>query len=152
MSFIAITDTGGLIPIKRGQVLTGMGFLGLIVTNSEDLANDEHGVIGCRFNKPHSGQLQQEIIQLLARNKESDSAYVSDDAGASIQTRTLVIQRHPRSKGRLILCDEKTGQPLDGQTSLVVESGEDGMAKVTVTFEAGGAYGVLLGCDPRPEY
>ena len=68
---------------------------------------------------------------------------------SGIKTRDIVIRRHPRLKGRLILCDEETGQPLGGQTSLVVDSGEDGMPKVTVTFEAWGAHGVRFEDEPR---
>lgn len=47
------------------------------------------------------------------------------------------------------MCDEETGQPLEGQTSLVVDSGEDGMPKVTVTFDAWGAYGIRFEDEPR---
>lgn len=62
---IAITDKGELIPIKKGQAFTCIGFLGVIVTNAEDLANDEMGLIGSRFSYPDSEQLHSEIRQVL---------------------------------------------------------------------------------------
>lgn len=62
---IAITNKGELIPIKRGQGLTGVSFLGIIITNPDDLANDEHGLIGCRFSQPDSEKLHSEIRQAL---------------------------------------------------------------------------------------
>lgn len=62
---IAITEKGELIPIKRGQSLTGMGFLGIIITNPDDLADDEHGLIGCRFSQPDSEKLCSEILHVL---------------------------------------------------------------------------------------
>ncbi|MDH0032044.1 MULTISPECIES: hypothetical protein [unclassified Acinetobacter] len=62
---IAITDKGELIPIKKGQAFTCVGFLGVIVTNPEDLANDEMGLIGSRFSYPDSEQLHSLILQVL---------------------------------------------------------------------------------------
>lgn len=62
---IAITDKGELIPIKRGQSLTGLGFLGIIITNPDDLTDDEHGLIGCRFSQPNSEKLRSEILKVL---------------------------------------------------------------------------------------
>jgi len=62
---IAITDKGELIPIKRGQSLVGMGFLGIIITNHKDLADDECGIIGCRFSREDNEKLRFEIQQVL---------------------------------------------------------------------------------------
>ena len=62
---MAITDKGELISIKRGQSFTGMGFLGIIITNPEDLANDDLGIIGCRYSRPDSEELHSEIQQVL---------------------------------------------------------------------------------------
>ena len=64
---IGITKKGELISIKRGQSFTGMGFLGIIITNPEDLANDDLGIIGCRFSQPDSEQLRSEILHVLHR-------------------------------------------------------------------------------------
>lgn len=146
MSFIGITDKGELIPIKRGQVLVGLGFLGIIVTNPDDISNDEYSIIGNRFNKPHSEQLQQEIIELLTKDKQ-----VVNINGAEDAVRNLVIKRHPRVKAYLVLCDEETGQPLSGQIDLKVESSGGNPTKVTVTFEAWGAHGVRFEDEPRSE-
>ncbi len=71
---------------------------------------------------------------------------------SEVKARRLVIKRHPHLKGRVILCDEETGHPLDGQTSVVLKSSGDDFAEVTVTFNAFGPYGVRFEDDPRPEH
>lgn len=134
---IAITDKGELIPIKRGQSLTGMGFLGIIITNPDDIADDEYSTIGNRFNKPHSEQLQQEIINLLTKGNELIQSTDSETIN-----RKLVVKRHPTHKQHLILCDEETDQPLSGQYSVVMESKGNAPAKITVEFDAWGEHGV----------
>lgn len=143
---IAITDKGELIPVKRGQSFTGFGFLGIIITNPEDLANDEYGAIGCRFSQPDSEKLRSEIQQVLHKYQAplSDHSSNNKDGG-----RKLVVKRHSRLKSRLVLCDEQTGQPLEGQTSMLVESHEDITPKITVTFDAWGAHGVRFEDEPR---
>lgn len=62
---IAITDKGELIPIKKGQAFVCVGFLGVIVTDPKDLANDDRGLIGSRFSYKDSEQLHSEILQVL---------------------------------------------------------------------------------------
>jgi len=68
-----------------------------------------------------------------------------------IKTRSLVAKRHPKFKHELILCDEQTGQPLNGQTSVVLESYSGEPPKVTVTFDAWGAHGIRFEDEPRSE-
>ncbi|WP_353172420.1 hypothetical protein [Acinetobacter rudis] len=68
-----------------------------------------------------------------------------------IKSRALVIKCHPKFKHQLILCDEQTGQPLNGQTSVVLESHSSKPPKVTVTFDAWGAHGVRFEDEPRQE-
>ena len=67
-----------------------------------------------------------------------------------IKTRKLVIGR-ARPGGRLVLCDEETGHPLEGQTDLKLESPDSGCPKVTVTFDMWGAHGVRFMGEAEPE-
>ncbi|WP_273798874.1 hypothetical protein [Acinetobacter schindleri] len=67
---------------------------------------------------------------------------------SDIKTRMLVIRR---CGSRPVLCDEETGQPLEGQTSVVLESSNEHPPRITVTFEAWGAAGVRFEDDPRQE-
>ncbi|MCH4243746.1 hypothetical protein [Acinetobacter gerneri] len=67
-----------------------------------------------------------------------------------IKARKLVIGRLQRGD-RLVLCDEETGQPLEGQTDLKINSPGDGCPTVTVTFDAWGAHGVRFEDEPRQE-
>jgi len=68
---------------------------------------------------------------------------------SEIKARKLVIKRHPALKGRLLLCDEETGQPLEGQTSIVIESHAEDVAKVVVTFDAFSSHGIRFEDNPR---
>lgn len=65
---------------------------------------------------------------------------------SDIKTRMLVIRRRG---SRLVLCDEETGQPLEGQASVVLESSNERPPRITVTFEAWGAAGVRFEDDER---
>lgn len=68
------------------------------------------------------------------------------------ESRHLVLKRHPKAKGHLVLCDEETGLPLAGQLSvqMICHGKQDGDATITVTFEAFGGDGVrLVGDEPR---
>lgn len=67
-----------------------------------------------------------------------------------IKTRKLVIGR-VRHGGRLVLCDEETGQYLEGQIDLKLESPESGCPKVTVTFDMWGIHGVRFMGEPESE-
>jgi len=70
------------------------------------------------------------------------------------KVRQLMIKRHPRLRGCLLICDEETGLPLAGQREVNINSSIlDGKAMVTVTFEAFGGEGVRLsGDEPREEF
>lgn len=63
--------------------------------------------------------------------------------------RLLVIKRHGFPNGRLVICDEETGQPLEGQTSVVMESHSEDPPKVVVTFDAFSPFGVRFEDSPR---
>lgn len=65
-----------------------------------------------------------------------------------IKTRPLVVKRFGN---KLALHDEQTGELLQGQTSVVLESHSSGQPKVTVTFDAWGPHGVRFEDDPREE-
>lgn len=67
----------------------------------------------------------------------------------NFKCRKLVIKRHPEIKHRLVICDEETGEPLDGQTNMVIESPAGDTPKVTVTFEAFGPFGIRFEDDER---
>jgi len=68
------------------------------------------------------------------------------------ESRMLVLKRHPKAKGHLVLCDEETGLPLAGQSLVQLNSSaHGGPATVTVTFDAFGGHGIRLAEDePRP--
>lgn len=68
---------------------------------------------------------------------------------SDIDSRKLVVKRHPKAKHLLILCDEETGLPLSGQTSLTLENNEGEAARLIVIFEAFGQNGVRFEDDPR---
>jgi hypothetical protein len=65
-----------------------------------------------------------------------------------IKTRSLVVKR---LGSQLALHDEQTGELLQGQTSVVLESHSGEPPKVTVTFDAWGAHGVRFEDEPRQE-
>lgn len=67
---------------------------------------------------------------------------------SDIKTRMLVIRRRG---SRLVWCDEETGQPLSGQSSVVVESLPGEPPTVTITFDAWGSHGIRFEDDPRQE-
>lgn len=66
-----------------------------------------------------------------------------------IKARKLVIGR--ANTGRLVICDEETGQPLGGQSGLVIEDSADGWPKVTVTFAMTGSEGVVFMGEDRKD-
>ena len=63
------------------------------------------------------------------------------DGMSEISTRKLVIGL-AQPGDRLVLCDKETGQPLEGQTDLKINSPSDGRPTVIVTFDAWGAHGI----------
>lgn len=60
---IGITKEGLLVEIKQ-QSLTGLDFLGFIVTDQNDL-HEKHQFIGCHLSEPDSVELQELILQTL---------------------------------------------------------------------------------------
>jgi len=65
-----------------------------------------------------------------------------------VKTRPLVVKRIGNG---LALHDEQTGELLQGQTSVVLESHSGMPPKVTVTFDAWGAHGIRFEDEPRLE-
>ena len=63
------------------------------------------------------------------------------DGMSEISTRKLVIGL-AQPGDRLVLCDKETGQPLEGQTDLKINSPSDGRPTVIVTFDVWGAHGI----------
>lgn len=70
------------------------------------------------------------------------------------ESRHLVLKRHPKLKGYLVICDEESGLPLAGQTEVrMISNDQGGPALITVTFEAYGGNGVrLVGDEPREKF
>lgn len=60
---IGITKEGELVEIKK-QGLTGVDFLGIIITDQNDLS-EKNQIIGCHFSEPDSSQLLELIQQAL---------------------------------------------------------------------------------------
>lgn len=65
-----------------------------------------------------------------------------------IKARPLVVKR---LGSQLALHDEQTGELLQGQTSVVLESYSGEPPKITVTFDAWGAHGIRFEDEPRQE-
>ena len=63
------------------------------------------------------------------------------DGMSEISTRKLVIGL-AQPGDRLVLCDKETGQPIEGQTDLKINSPSDGRPTVIVTFDVWGAHGI----------
>lgn len=63
LRMIGITKKGELVEIKQ-QGLTGVDFLGFIVTDQNDL-HEKHHFIGCHLSEPDSVELQELILQTL---------------------------------------------------------------------------------------
>lgn len=68
---------------------------------------------------------------------------------SEVKARPLVVKRTGR---QLAIHDELTGELLQGQTSVILESHSGGPPKVTVTFDAWGAHGVRFEDEPRSEH
>lgn len=67
---IGITKEGLLIEIKQ-QGLTGVSFLGFIVTDQNDL-HEKHQFIGCHLSEPDSLELQELILETLHKYQNQD--------------------------------------------------------------------------------
>ncbi|MFG4627150.1 hypothetical protein ACFZ9N_19605 [Acinetobacter baumannii] len=69
------------------------------------------------------------------------------------KVRYLVLKRVSDRSSHLALCDEVTGIPLAGLTSVKMNCGVfEGPATITATFDVGGPQGIrLVGDEPRSE-
>jgi len=69
------------------------------------------------------------------------------------KVRYLVLKRISAKSSHLALCDEETGIPLAGLTSVKMNCNVfEGPATITATFDIGGAQGIrLIGDEPREE-
>ncbi|ANC38188.1 hypothetical protein ACPD9D_09475 [Acinetobacter baumannii] len=67
------------------------------------------------------------------------------------KVRHLVLKRVSDKSSHLALCDEETGIPLAGLTSVKMNcSIFEGPATITATFDVGGPQGIrLVGDEPR---
>lgn len=70
------------------------------------------------------------------------------------KVRHLVLKRVSARSSHLVLCDEETGIPLAGLTSVKMNCNVfDGPATITATFDVSGPQGIrLVGDEPREEF
>lgn len=88
--------------------------------------------------KPHFAQC---IYTCMTKEQAKILGFDIGVGMSEIKARKLAIGRS-NPTGRLILCDEQTGQPLEGQTDLKINSPGDGFPTITVTFDVWGTHGV----------
>lgn len=67
---IGITKDGQLIEIN-GQGLTGVSFLGFIVSSQSDLS-EERQITGCYLSEPNSSELRESILRILHKYQNQD--------------------------------------------------------------------------------
>lgn len=70
------------------------------------------------------------------------------------KVRHLVLKRVSARSSHLVLCDEETGIPLAGLTSVKMNCNVfDGPATITATFDVSGPQGIrLVGDEPREQF
>ena len=81
------------------------------------------------------------IYACMTKDQAKIFGFNIGDGMSEISTRKLVIGL-AQPGDRLVLCDKETGQPLEGQTDLKINSPSDGRPTVIVTFDVWGAHGI----------